>query len=124
MSNRPPLALLIVSADPARLRAALTFARAEIAVGGAAHLFLQGEAASLLKPPVSDPRDAAWVAAGDPTLADLLDEALDDGARISLCQSGLAVAGMHAGDLDRRIELTGPVAFLAEAGPDVRLVAL
>ena len=122
--SRPPLALLLVSADTARLRAALTFARAEIAVGGAAHVFLQGEAAALLKPPVSDPRDADWIAAGDPALADLLDEALDDGARISLCQSGLALAGMNAADLDRRIELTGPVAFLADAGPDMRLVAL
>ncbi|HZV57746.1 MAG TPA: DsrE family protein [Sphingobium sp.] len=122
--TRPPLALLLVSADTARLRAALTFARAEIAVGGTAHLFLQGEAAALLRPPVSDPRDAAWVAAGDPTLATLLDEALDDGARISLCQSGLALVGMTADQLDRRIELTGPVAFLAEVGPDMRLLAL
>ncbi len=122
--NRPPLALLLVSADPARLRAALTLARAEIALGGNAHLFLQGEAAALLRPPVADPRDSTWVAAGDPTLADLLDEALGDGARISLCQSGLALVGMSADRLDPRIALTGPVAFLAEAEPDVRLLAL
>ena len=122
--TRPKLALLLVSADAARLRAALTLGRAEVALGGVARLFLQGEAAKLLKPPVSDPLDAAWQAVGEPTLAKLLDSALDDGVVISLCQSGLAMAGMIAGDLDRRIALTGPIAFLADAGPDVRLLTL
>lgn len=122
--SRPPLAFLLVSEDAARLRAALTFARAEMALGGEASLFLQGAAAALLRAPVSDPRDADWRAAGEPDLVTLLDEALDDGVRISLCQSGLALAGMSADDLDRRIELTGPVAFLAAAGPEMRLLTL
>jgi predicted peroxiredoxin len=122
--SRPPLALLLVSDDRARLRAALAFARAEVALGGVASLFLQGEAAAMLRAPVSDPKDAAWRAAGEPDLVTLLDEALDDDVTISLCQSGLAMAGMDAATLDKRIEVTGPVAFLAKAGPDMRLVAL
>jgi len=122
--SRLKLALLVVTADAARLRAALALARAEVALSGEAQVFLQGAAAILLKPPVSDPQDAAWRAVGEPTLADLLDAALDDGVTISLCQSGLAMAGMDAGDLDSRIALTGPVAFLAGAGPDVRLLTL
>jgi len=122
--SRSPLALLLVSADPARLRAALTLGRAEIALGGAASIFLQGEAAALLRPPVADPRDAAWAAAGEPTLATLLDEALDDGVAVSLCQSGLAMAGIEAGDLDQRIALTGPIAFLNEVHREMRLLAL
>jgi len=121
---RPPLALILVSDDAARLRAGLAFARAEVALGGASRLFLQGTAASLLKPPVGDASDAAWTVVGEPALSDLLDAALDDGVRISLCQSGLALAGMDAAALDRRIELTGPVAFMAQAGPDIRLLAL
>ncbi len=122
--SRLPLALLVVSADVARLRAALTLGRAEVALGGTATVFLQGEAATLLRAPVTDPQDAAWKAVGEPVLAALLDDALDDGVTVSLCQSGLAMAGMDASDLDRRIVLTGPVAFLAGAGPDVRLLTL
>lgn len=122
--SRSPLALLLVSADPARLRAALTLGRAEIALGSSASIFLQGEAAALLKPPIADPRDGAWLAAGEPSLATLLDEALDDGVAVSLCQSGLAMAGIDAGSLDPRIALTGPIAFLAEVRGEMRLLAL
>lgn len=122
--SRSPLALLLVSADPARLRAALTLARAEIALGSAASIFLQGEAAALLRPPIVDPRDPAWLAAGEPSLVQLLDETLDDGAAISLCQSGLAMAGIDASDLDSRIALTGPIAFLSEVRGETRLLAL
>lgn len=124
MSVRAPLALILISADVARLRAALILTRAELALGGAARLFLQGEAAALLRPPVCDPRDAHWIAAGEPSLAVLLDAALDDGVTLSLCQSGLAMAQMDAATLDPRIELSGPIAFLAAAGPDTRLLAL
>jgi predicted peroxiredoxin len=122
--SRPPLAIILVTHDPARLRAALTLGRAEVALGGAARLFLQGEAAQLLRPPVSEPRDAAWAAAGEPTLAQLLDEALDDGVAVSLCQSGLAMARLDAETIDGRLEISGPIAFLGAAGPDIRLLTL
>jgi len=122
--SRSPLALLVVSADPSRLRAALTLARAEVALGSTASIFLQGEAAALLKAPITDPQDQAWLAVGEPSLAQLLDETLDDGIAISLCQSGLAMAGIDASDLDPRIVLTGPIAFLADVQGDTRLLAL
>lgn len=124
MSARPPLALIVIGADPARLRAALALARAEVALGSEARIFLQGEAAALLRPPVCAPQDAAWRAAGEPALARMLDQALDDGVAISLCQSGLAMAGINAGDIDPRIEISGPIAFLAAAGPQIRLLTL
>jgi predicted peroxiredoxin len=124
MTARPPLALILVSADAARLRAALVLARSEVALGGIARMFVQGEAVSLLKRPMAVAQDDAWRAAGEPTLAALLDEALEDGVAISLCQSSLAMAGMVAGDLDPDIVLTGTIAFLAAAGPDVRLLTL
>ncbi len=54
----------------------------------------------------------------------LLDETLEDGAAISLCQSGLAMAGIERGDLDPRIALTGPIAFLSEVRGETRLLAL
>ena len=124
MSDRPPLALIMVSPDPVRLRAALMLARSEIALGGTARMFVQGEAAVLLRAPIEAPQDEAWRAAGEPALADLLEEALEDGVLVSLCQSGLAYAGLSAQELDGRVELTGPIAFLAAAGPDVRLITL
>ena len=124
MSLRDPLAILLVSDDPGRLRTALTLARMEIALGGSVQIFLQGEAAPLLRTPIASPRDADWLAAGEPSLATLLDEALEDGVTISLCQSGLAKAGFDAGELDPRIAMSGPTAFLSAAGPGVRLLAL
>jgi predicted peroxiredoxin len=122
--SRAPLALLLVTADAARLRAALTLARAEVALGGGASIFLQGEAAKLLKPPVADPQDAAWRTVGEPALAELLDEALDDGVAISLCQSGLAMTGIDAAGLDPRIALTGPIAFLSAVDKEMRLLVV
>jgi len=116
--------MVVVSADPVRLRAALSLARAEVALGSQARIFLQGEAAALLRQPVQAPQDADWRAAGEAALADLLDEALDDGVAVSLCQSGLAMAGIAAQEIDGRIELSGPVAFLAAAGPNIRLLTL
>ncbi len=124
MTARPPLALMLVSADASRLRAALILARSEIALGGSARLFIQGEAAALLRRPMTSPQDEAWRAAGEPTLAALLDEALEDGVAISLCQSSLAMADMMASDLDPDVVLTGTIAFLAAAGADVRLLTL
>ncbi|MBN8829847.1 MAG: DsrE family protein [Sphingomonadales bacterium] len=124
MTVRPPLALILLGADPARLHGALILARAELALGGAARLFVQGEAVALLRPPIAAPQDAAWRAAGEPTLAGLIDEALADGVLIAVCQSGLALAGLDAQALDPRIELTGPIAFLAAVDADTRLLAL
>ena len=124
MSLRDPLAILLVSDDPARLRTALTLARTQIALGGTAHIFLQGEATPLLRSPVSSLRDADWLAAGEPTLATLLDEALEDGVAISLCQSGLAMADIKAHELDPRLIFSGPVAFLASITPGVRLLSI
>lgn len=124
MSQRPPLAILLVSDDKPRLRAALMLAHAEIALGGAAHIFLQGEAAAMLRLPINAPQDADSRKTGEPALATLLDEALKDGLTLSLCQTGLAKAEIDADTLDPRIMLSGPIAFLAAAGPGVRLLSL
>ena len=124
MSIRDPLAILLVSDDPGRLRTALTLARTQIALGGSAHIFLQGEAAPLLRSPITSPRDADWLAAGEPSLATLLDEALEDGVAISLCQSGLAMANIEAHEVDPRLTFSGPVAFLAAITPGVRLLSI
>lgn len=120
--HRPPLALILAGTDPARLHAALVLARCEIALGGSAHLFLQGEAVALLRPPIAAPQDTAWQAAGEPPLAALVREAVADGVLLSACQSGLAMAGMTAEELPPGVALSGPIAFLATAGSETRLL--
>lgn len=124
MRARPPLALLLTLADAARLRAALLLALCEAALGGTPGLFVQGEAAALLAPPVAAPQDDAARAAGEPALAELLDEVLAAGIPLTVCQSGLAIAQLSAQALDPRIAVGGLIGFLAGLGPHDRLVTL
>lgn len=118
------LNLLLLTDDAERFRGALMIAMTHQALGGAARLFLQMDAVRLLSPPVVAPRDEAHDRAGFPTLAALLDEALADGVALTACQSGLALAGLAATDLDQRIETGGLASFLAATGDDDRLLTL
>ncbi|MET0268877.1 MAG: peroxiredoxin [Sphingomonas sp.] len=117
------LTILLAAADAERLRTALSLAAAQAALGGAAHVFCQNEAVALLRPPVAGERDAAHAAAGLPTLAALLGEALALGVTITACQSGLALTGTDARALDARIAFGGPIGVLQALGAD-RLVCL
>jgi len=119
------LTILVAGADGERLHAALSFAAASAAMGAATgaatRLHLHGRAVGLLAPPIAMPGDADHTAAGLPTLAQILEDALDLGVAISACQSGLALAGLAADALDPRIAMDGPVGVLLAAGDD-RLV--
>jgi predicted peroxiredoxin len=119
---RPPLLLIATTDDAERLRGALTIACAEAALGGSVRLFLQLDAVALLRPDTPAPRDDVHRACGLPTLTALIDDALDLGVHIVACQSGLALAGMDAGELDPRITAGGPVGVLAAAGSSQRVV--
>jgi predicted peroxiredoxin len=117
-----PLILIVGTADGERLRAALTLAAAQAALGGAVTLFLQLDAVSLLRPPIGAPEDARHRAAGLPDLAALLGEAQALGVRPVACQSGLALCGMAAADLPPGIAVGGPLSVLQAAGDDARLL--
>ena len=106
------LSIAIITDDAERFRGALVLALAHVALGEEARLFLQLDAVRLLAPGVTAPRDADHVTAGLPALAALLEEALDGGVGIIACQSGLAMAGHSAWDLDPRVETGGPISFL------------
>lgn len=93
------LVAIVIGADRARYRAALTFALAQRALGGSARVHLHDEAVPLLAEP-------------DP----VLDEALDARVAVSFCQTGLATAGMRADRLDPRLIPDGPVSVLATSG--------
>ena len=61
-----------------------------------ARIFLQGEAAALLRDPVSFAGDETRRAAGQPDLAWLVEEAIAMEIDLFTCQSGMALVGMAA----------------------------
>lgn len=117
-----PLALIVATPDPERLRGALALAAAQAALGGSASLFLQLDAVALLRAPICAPQDAAHRAAGLPDLATLMEEARAIGVRLIACQSGLALAGLSATDLPPGVETAGPVALIQGLSEDARLL--
>lgn len=116
------LKIVLLTADPERLRGALAMAAAHAALGGAAQMFFQMDAVALLSPDASAPRDAAHASAGMPRLAALIEEALGLGVALVACQSGLALAGIDAATLDPRIVSGGSVGFLQGVGDVDRLL--
>jgi predicted peroxiredoxin len=117
------LTIILTGTDPDRLRSALGMAASQAALGGPARLFLDGVSARLLVGPVAAPLDEQHRAAGLPTLAELLETALVLGVSISLCQSGLAMAGIGADTIDPRLRTGGMTGMMATIGDD-RLIAL
>lgn len=120
----PRLNIVLLTEDAERLRGALTLALTQEALGQKARLFLQLDAVRLLVPPIHAPRDTDHTAHGLPTLAQLIDAALEAGIKLIACQSGLALADIQADQLDSRIEAGGPISFLQALGPDDRLLTI
>lgn len=98
---RRGLTILVAGADRDRWRSALALAAAQAASGGRARIHLDERAVPLI---------AAETA--------LLDTALELGVAVSLCQSGLAEAGLDAATLDPRLHTGGLVGLLAALGDD------
>lgn len=117
------LTVVVADVSSERFRTALTMAVAHAALGGAARLFLNGEAVSIIREPIAGWEDEAYAEAGLPTLPQLHAEALAAGVRIILCQSGMAMTGAESRDYDDRVEFGGMVALMAELGED-RLVVV
>ncbi|SNS86288.1 DsrE family protein [Sphingopyxis indica] len=117
------LSLIVASGDGARLYAALETAMAAAALGGRVRMFVQGEAVALLRAPAGFAGDAARRAAGQPDLAQMIEEAAAMEVELIACQSGLALAGLTAGDLVPGARMGGLVGFLAAMDDEERLVA-
>ncbi len=117
----PGLTILVATGDAERLHAALTFAAAAAAMGGGVRLHLHEGAVGLLRAPMAAPGDDRRAAAGLPMLAQIWSDALDLGVMMSVCQSGLALAGLRLDEIGGEIEAMGPVGLLAGLGED-RLV--
>lgn len=122
MSDMPALNIIIAVADGARFYAALETAMATAALGRPVRVFIQGEAAALLRAPMSFSGDAARRAAGQGDLASMVDEAIAMGIDLFVCQSGMALAGMAAIELASQVRTAGLVSFMAGVGADDRLL--
>lgn len=116
------LTIIVASADEERFRSALEVAAANAALDRTTRLFLQGAAASLLRAAPAVPEDIRDPA-GMPSLAQLLEEALALGASVTVCQSGLALAGMRADQLPEGVETGGLVELLASGRTHQLLMA-
>ena len=106
------LTIIVASADEERFRSVLEVAAANAALDRTTRVFLQGAAASLLQRLDAEAKEPQGMM-GVPTLAQLLEEALALGASITICQSGLALAGMRADQLPGGVETGGLVELLA-----------
>ena len=116
------LRIIVATPDAERLRGALALAAAHAAMGGGATIFLQLDAVALLRRPVQGPCDEAHRAAGLPSLAMLIDEALELGVEMVACQSGLALSGMGEADLPAGAHAGGPMSFLQATQDEARLL--
>ena len=118
----PGLSIIVASAEGGRLYAALEAAMTATALGRPARIFLQGEAAGLLRDPVGFAGDAVRRAVGQPDLAGLVAEAITMEVRLFVCQSGMALAGIDAAELVSQVRAGGLVSFMADIGPEDRLL--
>lgn len=109
----PGLNIIVAAAEGRRFCAALETAIAAVALGQRARLFLQSDAAALLRAPAGFAGDDARRAAGLPGLGELIEEALASGIEMVVCQSGLAVAGLTADRVVAGVRAGGVVSFLA-----------
>lgn len=117
------LNIIVSVAEGRRFCAALETAIAAAALGQSVRLFLQGDATAMLRAPAGFAGDAARRAAGLPDLAQMIEEAAAMEVELIACQSGLALAGLTAGDLVPEVRMGGLVGFLAAMDDEERLVA-
>lgn len=100
------LTLLVATGDAERFRTALTLAAAHAALGGRTRVYFHEGAVRLLASRIG-----------------LIDMAIESGASLIACQTGLADAGLTVGDLPEGTETGGLVGILADLGED-RLVTV
>lgn len=108
--------IIIASVDTGRLIAALELALTSAALGKAPRLFLQGDAAALIALPLAAAQDDVRRTVGLPTLAEILDEIEAAHIPMTICQSGLLIAGLRPDALWPYANMGGLVSFLAGPG--------
>ena len=117
------LTIVVADVSSERFRTALDMAVSQAALGGTARIFLNGEAVSIVRQPIVGWEDESYAEAGLPTLPQLYAEALDQGVRIVICQSGMQMTGAEPLEYDARVEYAGMVSLIQGLGDD-RLVTV
>lgn len=112
------LTIIMTGSDPERLRDALQVAAAWAALDRPARLFLQGDAVRMVAPPLTAASDERHRSSGQPTLAQLFEEAHALGVDCTACQGSLGLAGTAANALPEGIDVGGLVSLLADAEED------
>ncbi len=118
----PVLNIIVAVAEGRRLYAALEAGMAAAALGRPVRIFLQGEAAALVRDPVGFAGDAARRAAGQPDLAWMIEEAAAMEIGLFACQSGMALVGVAASELVPHVRAAGRSVSWREIGSEDRLV--
>lgn len=118
----PGLNIIVAAAEGRRFCAALETAIAAAALGQSARMFVQGDAAAMLRAPAGFAGDDARRATGLPGLGELIDEALASGVEMVVCQSGLALSDLTADRLVAGVKAGGVVSFLAAVAAEDRLI--
>jgi predicted peroxiredoxin len=98
-----PLSIVVSGPDPHRIRSAVGLAAAHLAAGGAARLFFDAPAVSLL--PGLDGTE----------IGAMLDMALELGVSVTVCQTGMAEDKVEPASLDSRFDYGGLIGFVASA---------
>ncbi|MBY0519498.1 MAG: DsrE/DsrF/DrsH-like family protein [Sphingomonas sp.] len=118
------LAIMLVTEDSVRARAALSVALAHVALGGRVRIYAHERAVALFaQAPRLDDETETLAAAGLPDRLAMLAMAIESGVELIACQTGLAIAGLSIGELVLGTEPGGLVALLATLGDD-RLVSV
>lgn len=100
------LGIIVADEDAVRFRIALTLAAAQTALGARARILLDSGAVALAS-----------------ASSDLLETCFELEVEVTLCQSGLAEAGLDASSLDPRFSYGGMVGWLADLGEDRLVIA-
>lgn len=106
------LTVIVAGTEPGRFRAATRIAASAAALAFPTRLFLDEAAVPLARGPGMAGEDGA-----------LLNTCLELGVSVTVCQSGLATAGITMAELDPRLVAGGLTGLLASLGDD-RLVTL
>lgn len=110
------LTLIVATGDPERLRAALTLAAANAALGGRTRVYFHEGAVALLAG--DDANVAGLRAQGLPSRSDLIAAMIESGVTLIACQTGLALAGLAEGALPDTVQTGGLIGLLADMGDD------
>lgn len=117
------LHIILSGSDDERFWSALSLAAAVAAQDGAVRLFLSGAAAMLAAEDYEAPGDAQRDRRGVPTVAELLDSALELEVALHVCQTGMALMNLDVADLREEAGPDGLIAFLDGIEDDDRLLS-